>query len=78
MNERIFNSYDMEDLLIPSDNSTVKMQMYWLVKDGKVFQHKVTKVWQCNKNKSIVDALATAFPGVEVVFLPFAYIKEIK
>ena len=78
MNEKIFNSYDIEDLLIPSDNSTVKMQMYWLVKDGKVSQHKITKVWQCNKIKSIVEQISSSLPGTEVIFLPYAYIKEIK
>ena len=76
MNDKIFDTYDIDTLLTPSDNSTVKMQMYWLVKDGKVFQHKVTKVWQCNKNKSIVEGLAQCIPNAEVLFLPYAYTKE--
>lgn len=76
MNEKVFNAYPMESLLAPTDNSTVKMNMYWLVKDGNVFQHKLTKVWQCNKNKGIVDLVAETVPGSSVMLLPYAYVRE--
>ena len=76
MNDKIFDTYDIDTLLTPSDNSTVKMDMYWIVVDKKVFRHKITKVWQCNKNKSIVEGLAQSIPNPEVLLLPYAYTKE--
>ncbi|EHU8780960.1 hypothetical protein N0S44_000190 [Escherichia coli] len=76
MNDKIFDTYNIDTLLTPSDNSTVKMDMYWIVVDKKVFRHKITKVWQCNKNKSIVEGLAQCIPNAEVLFLPYAYTKE--
>ncbi|UTS53436.1 hypothetical protein UES1_061 [Escherichia phage UE-S1] len=76
MNDKIFDTYNIDTLLTPSDNSTVKMDMYWIVVDKKVFRHKITKVWQCNKNKSIVEGLAQCIPNAEVLFFPYAYTKE--
>lgn len=78
MPEKLFNTYDYENLLNPSNDSTVKMNMYWIVKNGKVFQHKITKVWQCNSNKIIVQCISNEFPGTEVVFMPYAYVPKEK
>lgn len=76
MNNLSFDAYNMEELLKPSDNSTVKMDMYWIVKDGNVYRHKITKVWQCNKHKTVVDEIAKNIDGTEVVFLPYAYVPK--
>lgn len=76
MNKLTFDATPINELLVPSEGSTVKMNMYWIVKDGNVFRHKITKVWQCNKNESIVKMIANTVDGAEVVFMPYAYIKE--
>lgn len=76
MNNLSFDAYDIEELLTPSENSTVHMDMYWIVKDEKVYRHKITNVWQCHKNKSFIDETAKNISGAEVRFLPYAYVPK--
>lgn len=76
MNEKQFDTYPLEKLLTPSNNSTVKMGLYWVVKDGNVFKHNLTNVWQCNMHKSIVKKMVDTYPGCELKYLPYAYVPK--
>lgn len=76
MNEEIFDTYALEELLKPNNNSTVKMGFYWIVKDGNVFRHKITKVWQCNIHESVVKNVLDTYPGCEIKYLPYAYVPK--
>ncbi|UYL05075.1 hypothetical protein DIDNDMLP_00084 [Klebsiella phage KP13-7] len=76
MNDTQFESFDIESILKPTDNCTVLMNMYWIVKDEKVFRSLRTKVWQCNKFESVVKRVIESYPGCEVRFLEYAYVKK--
>lgn len=76
MNDKLFESFDIESILVPSDNDTVLMNMYWIVKDEKIFRSIKTKVWQCNKFESVVKNVIESYPGCEVRYIEYAYVHK--
>lgn len=74
-NEKVFEKIKIDDLLVPKNNSTVKMNMYWIFNDGYVYRHKVTKAWQCNQHEQIIRDIAEAY-GSEYKLFPVLYVPK--
>lgn len=78
--ENYFYLFPIDEMLIPSDNSKVYMNRYWIVYNNQLLQYKSTKAWQCNEHKQILEIALennSIYENCSIEFYPFIYIKAI-
>lgn len=79
MLEKFFYLYSVQDLLTSKEGTKVLMNKYWIVFDGQVLRHKITKQWQCNSLEELLVNLINENPiysSCEIVFYNFLYIPS--
>lgn len=78
-NEKLFDKFPVDELLEPSNNSTVYQNRYWIIHEGSVLRFRQNKSWQCNALKELVYNIVATNPiyeGCEVQFFEFLYVPK--